>query len=105
MERNADIRRGDIAIDVRWKQLAEGEFIEVDRAQQTLWLNSDYRQAILCGGNGGLNDAPLLKTALFLLYHELFDGTYMGPTDKDKLILWGEVLAAAAEIELKQHGE
>ena len=56
------------------------------------------------GGHPGgrtrtLDEAPLLKSALFLLYQELFQGAYLGASDKEKQRLWGEVLTTAADLE------
>ena len=75
----------------------------MDRRERTLWLNSDYRAAILKGSPAGVNDAPLLKALLFLLYEDIFRGTAFGPKDKDNVSMWLDVLTAAAEEELRDY--
>ena len=101
--RLADIGGGAETVEIRWRALSPGQFVEVDREEQTLWMNSEYRDVVLRGGRGSLNDAPLLKATLFLLYQELFQGAYLGPADKDKLRLWSEVLAIAVDLEREEH--
>lgn len=71
----------------------------VDRRTRTLWLNRVYREAVIKGGSAGVNDAPLLKALLFLLYEDVFRGTAYGPRHKDNVSLWREVLTSAAEQE------
>ena len=48
---------------------------------------------------GSLNDAPVLKTLLYLLMEEVFKGAYLGSRGKDSIELWQQVLTAAAEVE------
>ncbi len=36
-----------------------------------------------------MNDAPLLKALLFLLYEDIFRGASFGPKDKDNVQLCG----------------
>jgi len=89
----------DRPIEIRWCRFEDDDFFEVDRANRTLWLNERYRARVLGGRRGGLNDAPLLKAALYLLVEEVFQGDHLGPRDKDNISLWQEVLTAAAKSE------
>lgn len=89
----------DRPIEIRWRRFEDEDFFEVDRANRTLWLNDVYRSRVLGGRRGGLNDAPILKVALYLLVEEVFQGEYLGPRDKDNILLWQEVLTAAAKSE------
>jgi hypothetical protein len=104
IERLAELDDTVDTIEIRWRQMPDDEFIVVDRHDQTLWLNATYRETILRGEHGSLNDAPLLKTALFLLYEELFRGAYLGPADREKVKFWGDVLTVAAELEWEHGG-
>ena len=47
-----------------------------------------------------MNDVPLIKTLLFLLYEDIFRGTAFGSRDKDNVAMWLKILTAAAEVEL-----
>lgn len=100
--REATFVAGEEPLEIRWKNSSKAAFIEVDAGRRILWLNSRYRDAVLRGGRGGLNDAPLVKALLFLLYEDVFRGTWLGPRDKDNISMWGEILTAAAEVEAKE---
>lgn len=85
-------------LEVRWARIAEGEFFDIDFGNSTLLLNQRYRWMFAPQG-GSLNDAPLLKALMFLLTHQIFEGTNLGPKDKDNIALWRAVLGAAAEAD------
>ena len=87
------------AIDVRWKVFADDAFFAIDREEKTLWLNKRYRKMLLGGKHGGLNDLPLIKTLLYLLMENIFEGEYLGARDKDNLDLWQELLTIAVRAE------
>lgn len=86
-------------LSIKWKRFSSEDFFEVDRANQTLWLNQRYRRALLNGRHGGLNDLPVMKALLFLLVGEVFKGQYLGQRDKDNIELWQEILTAAGRVE------
>ena len=86
-------------INIRWRNLNDDKFFEIDRTSQTIRLNTNYRSTIVGDQGTSLNDAPILKAALFLLLHDLFQGEYLGPKDKDNIDLWNSILAAAAMLE------
>ncbi|MDI9927404.1 ATP-binding protein [Rhodococcus sp. IEGM 1341] len=87
-------------VQVRWKAISSGEFFEVDRAEQTLWLNERYRKTLSMGRRSGMNDAPLLKASLYLLMEEVFRGSAFGAKAKDNVEIWQAILTDAAEDEL-----
>jgi hypothetical protein len=103
ISREVSFLDGEEPLRIRWTSLAHGEFSDVDRRERTLWLNSDYRAAILKGTPAGINDAPLLKALLFLLYEEIFRGASFGPKDKDNVNMWLDVLTAAAQEEKRDY--
>ncbi|KQU58163.1 DNA mismatch repair protein [Rhodococcus sp. Leaf278] len=85
-------------VDFRWTKLPAGELFRVDFANTELLLNSRYRDLFAPQG-GSLNDAPVLKSLMFLLTHQIFESTNLGPKDKDNLALWGAILGSAVETE------
>ena len=105
LERELDFLPGEEPLRIRWELLPPGDFLDVDREGRTLWLNTRYREAILKGTRGGVNDAPLVKALLYLLFEDIFRGTFYGPKDKDNVSLWQEVLSAAAEAELLEFND
>lgn len=99
LERETPLIDGEDPVRIRWKRMLADDFVEFDKYHRTLWLNNRYRPAILHGDVGGVNDAPLLKTLLFLVYEDLFRGQAMGAKDKENLHFWNELLTAAAQAE------
>ena len=86
-------------LSIRWAPLPAGQFFEVDLDESTLWLNKRFRSALLGGYAGSLNDLPVMKALLYLLFVEVFAGDYLGPRDKDNIELWQAILLRAAEAE------
>jgi hypothetical protein len=99
MQRELDFIPGEDPIEFRWARLASEQFFEIDRDTRTVRLNAAYRGSVLGDRRGGLNDAPLLKTLLFLLMEDAFKGDYLGARDKDNLAMWTAILGAAARAE------
>ncbi|MBW6440023.1 ATP-binding protein [Actinoplanes hulinensis] len=87
-------------LNLLWARFDNDNFFEIDRDAMTLRLNNRYRAAVLGGRRGGLNDAPLLKSVLFLLIENVFQGVHLGARDKDNIELWQEILTTAARAEL-----
>lgn len=92
------------AVNVKWRRMPAGEFLDVDHRNKTLWLNSRYR-GLFAPDGGSLNDAPVLKALLYLLTHHVFEGQILGSRDKDEISLWKSVLGAAAAAEEHMRGE
>ena len=90
---------GAVPIDIRWHDFDDDVFLRIDREANVIRLNRRYRWAVTGDRGTSLNDAPLLKAALYLLLNDLFKGEYLGPREKDNVKLWGAVLAAAANAE------
>jgi hypothetical protein len=100
--RETPVLEGEEPVRIRWKRLGTDDLVEVDRQTRTLWLNTVYRSAVLHGDRGGVNDAPLMKTLLFLVYEDLFRGQAMGAKDKENREFWNEVLTTAAQAEMRE---
>jgi hypothetical protein len=60
-------------IDFSWQDLEDDVLFAVDRLDGRVVLNKRYRTQVLHGVRGGGADAPLLKTALFLLLEDELD--------------------------------
>ncbi|RII19714.1 DNA mismatch repair protein [Streptomyces sp. YIM 130001] len=88
------------AVSVRWQKLDNELFFDIDRTERTIVLNQHYRAAILGGRRGGLNDAPLIKSLMYVLLHQVFEKEYSGSREKDNLQLWQAILVSAARAEL-----
>lgn len=91
--------RGEKPIDIRWIAFEDDSFFDIDRVERTLWLNKRYRKMLLGGKHGGLNDLPLVKSLLYLLVENVFEGEYLGPRDKDNIEIWQAILTEAVRAE------
>lgn len=96
-----DFLPGEQPIDIRWTDFHDDTFFEVDRDEHAVWLNKEYRWAVIGDRDASLNDAPLVKALLYLLMEDLFRGVYLGAKDKDNIELWQAILTAAARSELE----
>ncbi|MFI6041395.1 ATP-binding protein [Nocardia sp. NPDC051321] len=90
---------GDARIGIRWREFDNDMFFELERDTHTVWLNKRYRHKLLGGKRAGLNDLPLLKTLIYLLAANLFEGERFGPRDKDNIDMWQELLTIAVKAE------
>lgn len=99
IETEVPVLRGEDPIDIRWTTFTDDSFFRVDRESHTLWLNKRYRTMLLGGKHGGLNDLPLVKSLLYLLVANVFEGDYLGPRDKDNIDLWQIILTTAVQAE------
>ena len=86
-------------IHIRWQDFEDDAFMDINLEESVIRLNRMYRWAVTGDRGTSLNDAPLLKAALYLLLNDLFQGQYLGAREKDNVNLWGSILAAAARVE------
>ena len=96
------MHEGRNALEIRWKWLPGEDFFEVDRTNDTLWLNSIYRKGLLGGQRGGLNDLPVIKSLLYLLMEDIFRGPAFGARDKDNVEIWQAILTPAVQAEINE---
>jgi len=95
----APVRKNVDPVEIRWRPMASGRFMELDRHGRTVNLNRRYRDLFTSGTNG-ISDAPLLKSLVYLLTEDHFAGERWGPRDKDLIELWNTVLDTAIQTEL-----
>ncbi len=100
VERELDVVSGHLGVDLRWRNFTDDVFFDIDRESNAFWLNSRYRTFL--GGRApySFNDAPLVKTLLFLLVENLFHSAWWSAQDKDKLELWKALLTSAAKEQM-----
>lgn len=89
------------SLDIRWADLDDDTFFEIDREASVIRLNKRYRSAIIGQRDARLNDAPLVKALIYLLAEGTFHGAFLGAKTKDNLAIWQAILTAAAQAEVK----
>ncbi|MBE7339836.1 ATP-binding protein [Corynebacterium aurimucosum] len=88
-------------INVAWGEVGDGGLLELDHSEHLIIINEDFR-AHFTHGHVGLNDAPVLKTLLYLLFnHLLSSGRWTGKSTSNA-DLWIAMLNAALEEELDE---
>jgi Histidine kinase-, DNA gyrase B-, and HSP90-like ATPase len=91
----------DRPLSIRWCDLNDEVFFDIDREEMMIRLNRKYRAAVIGGNGGSLNDAPLIKALVYLLSEQSLHGSFLGARERDNLSIWQSILTAAAQLEKK----
>lgn len=89
-------------VTVGWRALARDQFFEVDLKTRTLWINARFRRDLLGRRSLDNADAPVLKSLIYLLVGEMFDGVRISAKQKEKMQAWQEVLISAMAAHREQ---
>ena len=100
LEGEFDFNQSQAPIEIRWETMISDTFFEVDKYAHRIKLNKKYRTVLTNSERGSLNDAPVLKALIYLLFENTMRGEYLGPRDKDNIAIWQSVLDAAIKAEL-----
>ncbi|MFD3517235.1 ATP-binding protein [Streptomyces sp. NPDC058657] len=92
-------KTGEDPIALNWVALPADRFFALDRDNRVIQLNQFYRDAFNSNRRGGSNDAPMVKTLLYLLLEELFGFARMEKKRSDQLDYWNTILLAAVRAE------
>jgi len=90
------------SIDVDWAFVPEGQLFKVDLDNRRILLNSRYRVFLSATEENRHEDAPIVRTLLFLLMETFFKGGYLQQKTKDQIAAFQEILAAATEVQLRE---
>lgn len=90
-------KAGEEPIAITWSTLPAGRFFDLDRENNSILLNRDFRDDFNDGHRGGANDAPMMKTLLYLLLEDCFGLARWERTRQDRVEYWNTILIAAAQ--------
>lgn len=90
-------------VDLRWSMLPEDELFRVDPEARRLNLNARYREAIVGRRSLSPDDAPLVKSLLYLLVNGHFAADIRGARQKRLESAWQHVLVTAAREHVEQY--
>lgn len=93
---------GEEPITFRWDALAPTEFFALDHEERVVRLNREYRQLFNGDRRAGSNDAPVLKSTLYLVLNEFFQKQRVRAARLDEIALWNTVLLSAVRSELSR---
>ncbi|MFI6941770.1 ATP-binding protein [Streptomyces sp. NPDC050418] len=88
-------RCGEDPVTFSWVQLPDDRFFDLDRENHAILLNKSYRDAFNAGRRGGLNDAPVAKTMLYLLLEDCFALGRWERTRQDRIDYWNTIMLSA----------
>ncbi|MCI3930921.1 ATP-binding protein [Streptomyces sp. AN091965] len=92
---------GEDPITFRWGPLTSANvFFEVDHKERLVTLNKEFRQAFNGGRRSGSNDAPVVKSMLYLMLNEIFQKERVWANQTDKIALWNSILVTAVRSEI-----
>lgn len=86
-------------VDIRWLPLSEDAVFDIDLENRVLVLNLRYRTALVGTRSLDPNDAPVLKSLLFLLLERYFAGSHLGDREKREIRAWQEILITATRAQ------
>lgn len=90
------------SIRIRWERLPEGRLVEPDLERRVLKINNHYRD--IFSASAGPEDAPLLKSLVYLLYSRFFEGAFLGSREKREIEAYERIINAALADEFRRRG-
>jgi hypothetical protein len=88
---------GEEPITFTWAALPRDRFFDLNRDDNTVILNKEFREDFNDGRRGGANDAPVTKTLLYLLLEDCFGLGRWERSRQDRVDYWNTILLASAE--------
>jgi len=86
-------------LKIKWKELGEDQFFDIDRDSGHLYLNRSFRRQLLHGLSGSSADLPVLKCLLFLVLREALGSERMGPNIRRNVEQANRILVQAVRYE------
>ncbi|MFJ4472479.1 ATP-binding protein [Streptomyces sp. NPDC089424] len=96
---------GEEPIAFAWGPLPRDRFFELDRDNNSVVLNKEFREDFNEGRRGGANDAPVAKTLLYLLLEDCFGLGRWERSRQDRVDYWNTILLASAEAHRARRAE
>lgn len=91
-------------LGIRWGSTPDGRFVYLDKKKSEIVLHKRFREAVN-PTRGRLNDAPVIKSLLYLLFNEYFRKDRVGSKITANAEFYLGVLNEAAEIEVRDREE
>ena len=88
-------------VDIRWRLLADDQVFRIDLDHRILELNLRNRAALVGRSSLDPDDAPMIKSLLFLLLQTYFAGSHFGEREKREIAAWQSILLAALKAQTR----
>ncbi|WP_326694827.1 ATP-binding protein [Streptomyces sp. NBC_01766] len=92
-------KSGEEPIAFTWESLPDDRFFDIDREENVVILNREFRDDFNDGRRGGANDAPVTKTLLYLLLENCFGLGRWEKTRADRIDYWNTILLASVRAQ------
>ncbi|BAW92199.1 hypothetical protein CHIBA101_0327 [Actinomyces sp. Chiba101] len=89
-------------IRIRWERMPTNRLVEVDIERRILRINSHHRG--MFSSSTDPEDAPLLKSLVYLLYSRFFEGAFLGPREKREIEAYERIINSALADEIQRRG-
>ncbi|GAA3770224.1 ATP-binding protein [Streptomyces phyllanthi] len=96
---------GEEPITFTWGTLPRDRFFQLDRENNVILLNKEYREDFNDGRRGGANDAPVTKTLLYLLLEDCFGLGRWERTRQDRVDYWNTILLASVGAQRERRAQ
>lgn len=96
---NAEVHDDEPPITVKWHHLLDGEFFRIGLESRELVLNARFHSALTGRDFASGTSAPLVRTLMYLLTADFFDGEFIGSAQRRRLKVLQEALWQAALAE------
>ena len=93
------IRPGEDPVRIEWAYLRDDQFFELDRDQNTIRVNRAFRDDFNAGSRGGSNDAPVVKTLLYLLLQDSFGLARWEKKRSDRVDYWNSIILSSVHAQ------
>ncbi|MER7703058.1 ATP-binding protein [Kitasatospora sp. NPDC097605] len=93
------LKAGEEPVRTEWASLPDDRFFELDRDGHTILINKSFRDDFNDGRRGGSNDAPVIKTLLYLLLQDSFGLGRWERKRTDRIDYWNNILLASAHAQ------
>lgn len=99
IRQDARVADDEEPITVMWRRLHDGEFFRIEFENRRLLLNVRFHPALTGREFASGTSAPLVRTMMYLLTADFFDGAFIGRWEHKKLKVLQEALWQAAIAE------
>jgi hypothetical protein len=105
IERTLGWRDTQHTLNVGWGFLPQSQLFDVDFENRLIRLNSRHRVFLSATEENRHEDAPIVRTLLFLLLESYFKGGHLKQQTRDQIKGFQDILAAATELQLAEISE
>lgn len=90
------------SLTFEWGFLPNEQLFDFDSVSRVIRLNSRHREFLSATESNRHEDAPIVRTLLFLLLEGYFSGAHMRKSTEDQIQALGDIVSAALRVQLAE---